>query len=101
MVDELKLGLYFTCQAYSDNRPSSIYFLNMLQMFCFRSGSLILSCVFKMLATKDDEVETTHTELNNILQTNRDIVAADVILDPPENVVVTIGNVLGVIFCVN
>ena len=70
-------------------------------MSCSRSGSLILSCVFKMLAMKDEEVETTHAELNNILQTNRDSVSANVILEPAEKVAATFGNVLGVIFCVN
>ena len=44
-----------------------------------------------MLAMKDQEIETTHTELSNILETNRDSVSADVILDPSENVAATFG----------
>ena len=49
------------------------------------------SYILKLLPVENQDVLLTHMELSNILRAHQDSVSADVILLPPENVVVSFG----------
>ena len=64
-------------------------------VYC-RSGSLILRYVLRWLMKQANSVESTHEELTQVLQANRNRINAEVTLHDVENVLAVFGLLLSI-----